>query len=187
MRALLRRRVVALVGVPGSPRLRWGLAAGAVVLGITTGITSVALTIDEWQRLGTMLVTGGTLLLVAAVMGRGGALPWGVACLAGAAGLTLAGRSREVVAITLLAAALVAVTELAGWSLDRRAAVPEPAATTGRRTATLVLVLVGTAVLSLAVLTVGRLPAPGGALPFLVGLVAALALVTMLTARRWDS
>jgi hypothetical protein len=171
---------------PGSPRLRAATAAGALAVAGASGAISIALAAPDWRRLAVILTVIAWCALVGTVVFRRSWLPWSAASLAGAAALTIAEHRGEAVAIVGLAAAIVAVVELAGWSIDRRSIVPEDAVQTRRRALEVAATVVGSGTLAATMVLIGRLPAPDSALTLVMGIVAALAVTALVTGRRWE-
>jgi hypothetical protein len=166
------------------PAEAWALGAAAlVVAGLAVAVTAATAPADV-EALGLEVGIGGWVVLAVALVWR----PWflAVALAALAAPVALGAVVEEGgTAVVPLAALLVATGELAGWAYDARSAVPEARALRVARLATTAGLTVGAAAVAGAILALGGLPAPGGALPVLIGAAAALALLAFAAFRRW--
>jgi hypothetical protein len=154
------------------------VAACAVVAGVVAEPdhlvrVGIQVGVVGWLALAATLLWWPVLLAPAMV---GAALPVAIAAL---------GRTDASGAVVVATTLLVVTGELAGWSLDRRSAVPEDRAVAARRAATLAGVALGSAAMCAGVLAAAGLPAPGGALPVAAGTAAALAVLALAALRRW--
>ena len=166
---------------------RVGTAVAAAGCGVGAAAVGWAATATTWRTLALLLGVAGMVALAVTLLGRGPFLTAALLLLAAPAAVTLIGRRDEPTAVVVLAAALLFTTgELTGWSLDARSIVRPPRALRRRRVVTTAALGLGAAAVAGGVLAIGRLPAPGGVVPEVAGIVAASALVAFAALRRWE-
>ncbi len=166
------------------PAEAWALGAAALVTAAAAVVITAATAPGDVEALGLEVGIGGWLVLLVALVWR----PWflTVALVALASPVALGAVVQEgQAAVVPVAALLVATGELAGWAYDARSTVPEGRALRVARLATTVGLTVAAAAVTGTILALGGLPAPGGALPVLVGATAAVALLAFAAFRRW--
>jgi hypothetical protein len=164
---------------------RWPLAAAALVVAGLDVAVAVAAAAPDVRTLAVEAGVLGWVLLGVALLWQGAVLTPALVGLGLPAALLVVQHQHTVAMIVPAAALLVATGELAGWSLDRRSVVPEASAVTARRLAATAGLTAGAAAVAGAVLALSGLPAPGGALPLVVGVTAAVAIVALAVLRRW--
>ena len=161
------------------------LAVAALVVGALTVAVAVVAAAPDVRALAVEAGVAGWVLLGVALAWRGVALTPAMVGLALPAALLVVHHHDTAAVIVPAAALLVATGELAGWSLDRRSVVPDAPALVARRLATTAGLTAGAAVVAGAVLAISGLPAPGGVLPLLAGVTAAVAVMALAAVRRW--
>jgi len=164
---------------------RWPLAVATLVVGAVTVVVAAVAAAPDVRALAVEAGGAGWVLLAVAVAWRGVALTPAMVGLACPAALLVVHHANTAVVIVPAAALLVATGELAGWSLDRHSVVPEAPTLVARRLATTAALVAGAAAVAGTVLAVSGLPAPGGVLPLVVGVTAAVAIMTLAAVRRW--
>jgi hypothetical protein len=166
---------------------RWATAAVSLTSALVLVAVAAGATAADTRRITVEAGVAGVALLAAALVWRPALLTPALIGLGGAAATVLVHHAPGVTAVIPSAALLLVVAELAGWSHDLRSVVPESAALTRTRAVTIVGLAAMALVVSASILAVSGLPAPGGILPELVGLSAAVAVVAFAAFRRWDS
>jgi hypothetical protein len=166
---------------------RWFVAAASLMSALVVVAVAVGATASDTRRITVEAGVVGVALLAGALAWRAALLTPALIGLA-AASATMLVHHRAAVTAAIPSAALLLVTgELAGWSYDLRSIVPESARLTRGRAVTILGLAAMAVIVSASILAVSGLPAPGGVLPEVAGLGAAVAVVAFAAFRRWDS
>ena len=154
-----------------------------MLVGAATGAWFVVIADDGYLARTNVLVTVSALavLAVGLVLSLPAAIPATIVLL-GAEYATILGFESDALdpRAPLVAGALLAVAELAYWSLELRGPVVDEAGTYLRRVALLATLVVGTVGVGVVLLTLVEIVAAGGVAVDLLGAVAALGAVALL-------
>jgi hypothetical protein len=153
----------------------------ALVLTLTGALAGPAAASTLAAELGSV----GVALLAGALWRWPGLLPPALVLVAVPWGLALTERARPFESVAV-GVGLLVTGELAGWTQDLSTVVPPSGRDSVRIAVRTALLALGCATVSTLLLVVSALPAPASLLRLLVGLGAALAVVALLTLRRWD-